>query len=109
MPTIITAYEDKPSIERLEKLILGKNPEVNFTHGIAADIRYIGIENALWVQRVQSWFQLRWRTPVTPIKTLFEGLCRICAQKKSDDTSCIAARREKRDACFWAVAPWLLS
>ena len=35
VPTIITACEDKPSIERLKNLILEKNPEVIFTHGIA--------------------------------------------------------------------------
>lgn len=34
VPTILTACEDAASIDRLKKLILEKNPEVIFTHGL---------------------------------------------------------------------------
>lgn len=33
VPTIITAFEHGPSVERLKNLMLEKNPEVIFTHG----------------------------------------------------------------------------
>jgi len=35
-PTILTAYEDAASVERLTKLILETDPEIIFTHGLAA-------------------------------------------------------------------------
>lgn len=35
-PTILTAYEDTPSVERLTNLILETEPEIIITHGIAA-------------------------------------------------------------------------
>lgn len=37
VPSILTAGEDGASIERLKNLILDKNPEVIFTHGVAQE------------------------------------------------------------------------
>ena len=53
VPTIITAYEDKPSVKQLAGLILDKEPEAILTHGVAAgNVEHFAtsllVANAYW-------------------------------------------------------------
>lgn len=72
IPSILTAYEDKASVKRLTDLILEKNPECVFTHGVSQyNIEHFAtslLVNAAYWQAVEAGFRgalLHWREGMT--------------------------------------------
>jgi LmbE family N-acetylglucosaminyl deacetylase len=72
VPSILTAQEDPPSLKRLADLILEKDPECVFTHGVAAmNVEHFTtslLATAAYWQAVDQGFRgalLHWREPNT--------------------------------------------